>query len=135
MLDTVVTQCRQEGYIVTSLGADIEGEARHLAQQHAALAFNHGSGLILSGGETTVTVNAGQAIGREAAATANTCLLLAIALNGAPGIHALAADTDGIDGSEDNAGSDNRPGYAFTSTITWYQSASNAGPARCILIL
>ncbi|KES12360.1 putative glycerate kinase, partial [Snodgrassella alvi SCGC AB-598-O11] len=57
--------------------------------------------LILSGGETTVTLNRQQGRGGR-----NTEFLLAlvIALNGANNIYALAADTDGIDGSEDNAG-------------------------------
>jgi hydroxypyruvate reductase len=56
--------------------------------------------VLLSGGETTVTLKGEGRGGR------NTEFLLgvALALDGAPGIHALAADTDGIDGSEDNAG-------------------------------
>jgi hydroxypyruvate reductase len=57
--------------------------------------------VLISGGECTVTV-------RGAAGRGGRCaeflLALAIALEGAPGIHAIAADTDGIDGSEDNAG-------------------------------
>jgi glycerate 2-kinase len=62
--------------------------------------------VILSGGETTVTVRAsapGAKKGRGGRA-AEFCLGLAQALQGAPGVHAIAADTDGIDGTEDNAG-------------------------------
>ena len=57
--------------------------------------------LILSGGETTVTLRAQEA---RAAATASSCWPSRIGIDGVAGIHALAADTDGIDGSEDNAG-------------------------------
>ena len=56
--------------------------------------------MLLSGGETTVTVRGKGRGGRNA----EFLLGLALALNGAPGVHALAGDTDGIDGSEDNAG-------------------------------
>jgi hydroxypyruvate reductase len=56
--------------------------------------------VLLSGGETTVTVRGTGRGGRNA----EFLLALAAALDGQPGIHALAADTDGIDGSEDNAG-------------------------------
>jgi hydroxypyruvate reductase len=56
--------------------------------------------VLLSGGETTVTVRGRGRGGRNA----EFLLALAVQLGGAPGISALAADTDGIDGSEDNAG-------------------------------
>ena len=56
--------------------------------------------VLLSGGETTVTVRGRGRGGRNA----EFLLALAVALDGAAGIHALAGDTDGIDGSEDNAG-------------------------------
>jgi hydroxypyruvate reductase len=56
--------------------------------------------VLLSGGETTVTLRGRGRGGRNA----ELLLALAIQLNGARGISALAADTDGIDGSEDNAG-------------------------------
>jgi len=56
--------------------------------------------VLLSGGETTVTVKGKGRGGRNA----EFLLALALALNGAPGIHAIACDTDGVDGSEDNAG-------------------------------
>ncbi len=62
--------------------------------------------LLLSGGETTVTVRGKGRGGRNA----EFLLALAIALDGMPGVHALAADTDGIDGSENNAGAWIDPG-------------------------
>jgi hydroxypyruvate reductase len=55
---------------------------------------------LLSGGETTVTVRGTGRGGRNA----EFALALALALNGAPGIAGIACDTDGIDGTEDNAG-------------------------------
>jgi hydroxypyruvate reductase len=58
--------------------------------------------VLLSGGETTVTIGAGPA-GRGGRNT-EFLLGLAVALNGAPGIWAIAGDTDGIDGTEDAAG-------------------------------
>lgn len=92
------------GYEVLNLGDALEGEARDLAAAHAALALRHRDAgrrlAILSGGETTVTVRGGGRGGRNA----EYALALALALDGAAGVHALACDTDGIDGSEDNAG-------------------------------
>jgi hydroxypyruvate reductase len=91
------------------LGDTVTGEASQVAKVMAALAREarrFGGELapplaLISGGECTVTVrNAGGRGGR----CAEFLLALAIALDGAPGIHAIAADTDGIDGSEDNAG-------------------------------
>lgn len=96
---------RDAGFEVAYLGAEIEGEARDVAAEHAALALAaaaQGRRLcILSGGETTVTI---RAKGGKGGRNTEYLLALAIALGGAPGIHALAGDTDGIDGSEDNAG-------------------------------
>ena len=90
------------------LGDSIEGEAREVALVHAGIAkqvVRHAQPLakpcvLLSGGETTVTVKGSGRGGRNA----EFGLSLALALNGLEGVHALAADTDGIDGSEDNAG-------------------------------
>ena len=92
---------KAEGWPVDILGDDLEGEASTLGTEHAKLALaTQGPRLILSGGETTVTLKAKGRGGR------NTEYLLAFALgiDGAEQINALAADTDGIDGSEDNAG-------------------------------
>ena len=91
----------------------IEGEAREVARVHAAIALQLRSGefrvgaqtvhlpaVLLSGGETTVTVAGAGRGGRNV----EFLLALAVALDGAEGISALACDTDGIDGTEDNAG-------------------------------
>lgn len=90
------------------LGDSYTGEAREVAQAFAAMVreiHQHASPwpkpvALLSGGETTVTVRGQGRGGRNA----EFQLALALALNGLGGVHALAADTDGIDGSEDNAG-------------------------------
>ncbi len=90
------------------LGDAIEGEAREAARVLGGIALScatHGQPLappcvLLSGGETTVTVKGGGRGGRNA----EFLLGLALALNGHARIHAIACDTDGIDGSEDNAG-------------------------------
>ena len=87
---------------------DLEGEARDVALVHAGIArqvARHGQPLpapavIISGGETTVTVRGQGRGGRNA----EFLLALAVALDGQPGISAIAGDTDGIDGTEDNAG-------------------------------
>jgi hydroxypyruvate reductase len=92
---------RAAGIDVTVLGDDLEGEARDLAAEHAALALAHGLGLILSGGEVTVTL--GDAVGKGGP-NAEYALALAIALDGCDHIHAIACDTDGIDGEGDAAG-------------------------------
>ena len=93
------------GYKVTNLGDHLQAEARHLGAGHAALARRMAADgqkrVILSGGETTVrVVNPNGRGGRNL----EYLLGLAIELDGAPGIHAIACDTDGIDGTEDNAG-------------------------------
>ena len=99
---------RAAGVAPLILGDAIEGEAREAAKVMAGMALGcarHGTPLpapcvLLSGGETTVTVRGRGRGGRNA----EFLLALAVALDGAPGIHAIAGDTDGIDGSEDNAG-------------------------------
>ena len=107
MLESVVQQCEELSANVVSLGADLEGEAREIATTHADLAWQFTSTtethLILSGGEATVTVEKGTEPGRGGR-NCEFLLALAIELDGAENVWALAADTDGIDGSEDNAG-------------------------------
>ncbi|CAN5324901.1 glycerate kinase [soil metagenome] len=93
------------GYRPIYLGDDVEGDATEIGTVHAALALHYagkgGRFALLSGGETTVRVRnpAGRG-GRNSAYLVS----LALALNGARDIYALACDTDGIDGTQDNAG-------------------------------
>ena len=100
-LGAATARARDLGFETTVLGDDLEGEARDLAAVHAALARRGAPSLLLSGGETTVTVGAG---GGRGGRNAEYLLALALALDGDPRVHALACDTDGIDGTEDNAG-------------------------------
>lgn len=113
-LDAAAEAARALGLRAYVLSDEIEGESREVGKVHAALARSTALGrssfetpcVILSGGETTVTVRPraeGQKKGRGGRA-GEFCLGLAQALGGQPGVWALAADTDGIDGVEDNAG-------------------------------
>jgi hydroxypyruvate reductase len=94
---------KAQGLRVLMLGDALEGEAREVAAQMAQTALQSRSDapvLLLSGGELTVTKR-GDGIGGP---NAEFCLALALALNGAAGIHALACDTDGVDGAAEVAG-------------------------------
>jgi glycerate 2-kinase len=111
-LDAAAALARAAGVEAHILSDQIEGESREVGKVHAALARQVGHRgqpftrpcVVLSGGETTVTVRpAAGPPGRGGRAT-EFLLGCAIALQGEPRIHVLAADTDGIDGSEDNAG-------------------------------
>jgi hydroxypyruvate reductase len=92
---------RRLGYEVMNLGDRVTGEAREVAKAHAALALQARAAgrrlAIISGGELSVTVRNAEGRGGRCQEYA---LALALALDGAPGIAALAADTDGIDGGE-----------------------------------
>ncbi|MEJ6390329.1 glycerate kinase type-2 family protein [Gymnodinialimonas ulvae] len=100
-LAAAADMARAQGYDAQILGDAVEGEARDIAAGHADLARSAAPGtLILSGGELTVT-RRGDGIGGP---NAEYALALAIALDGAPGIHALACDTDGVDGAAEVAG-------------------------------
>ncbi len=107
-LEAAAAAARKAGYAAMILGDAIEGEARDVALVHAGIArqvARRGQPapaplVLLSGGETTVTVRGKGRGGRNA----EFLLALAVALDGHPGIHAIACDTDGIDGTEDNAG-------------------------------
>ncbi|MFZ3204803.1 MAG: glycerate kinase [Pseudomonas sp.] len=106
-LDAAAARAEAAGFATLILG-DLEGESREVAKVHAGIAKQvvlHGQPIkppcvILSGGETTVTVRGHGRGGRNA----EFLLSLTDSLRGLPGVYALAGDTDGIDGSEDNAG-------------------------------
>ncbi len=99
---------REAGYAVHMLGDAIEGEARDVGKVMGGIALEaarHGQPfaapcMLLSGGETTVTVRGAGRGGRNV----EFLLSLALTLRGEPGIYALAGDTDGVDGQEEIAG-------------------------------
>ncbi len=104
-LAAAAAAARNAGFAPIILGDAIEGESRDVARLQGKLAMEaKASGrlpcLLLSGGETTVTVRGN---GRGGPNTEFT-LALALALNGQPEVRAIACDTDGFDGSGDNAG-------------------------------
>jgi hydroxypyruvate reductase len=107
-LHAAAENARAAGVAPVILGDVIEGEAREVAAGMAAQAIAAATGVraggppcvLISGGETTVTVRGSGRGGRNA----EFLLALALALDGAPGISAIACDTDGVDGVEDNAG-------------------------------
>ncbi len=108
-LEAAAAMARAAGITPYILSDEIEGESREVGKVHAALARSVAHAgtpfakpcVILSGGETTVTVKSKGGRGGRATEFLLGC---AIALQGQPGVHVLAADTDGIDGVEDNAG-------------------------------
>ncbi|PDQ20362.1 glycerate kinase [Mesorhizobium sanjuanii] len=116
-LEAASAEARRQGIKAVILSDSIEGEAREVGGVHAAIAREVATRnrpfakpvLILSGGETTVTVRAKGKGGRNS----EFLLAFAIGISGAGDVHALAADTDGIDGSEDNAGA-----FADGSTVS-----------------
>ena len=129
-LQAAAEAARAAGLRAYVLSDEIEGESREIGKMHAALARATARGpsdpvqapsqglpflrpcVILSGGETTVTIRPqppGTPRGRGGRA-GEFCLGLALALQGQPGVWGLAADTDGIDGVEDNAGAWVEPG-------------------------
>ena len=121
-LQAAADAARAAGIAAYILSDEIEGESREVAKVHAAMARAVAKGqgafqkpcVILSGGETTVTIRprapgaADTPKGRGGRA-GEFCLGLAQALQGMDGVWALAADTDGIDGVEDNAGAQVAP--------------------------
>jgi glycerate 2-kinase len=112
---------RTAGYEVVDLGADVQGEARDVASAHAASARELGAAgrraVLLSGGELTVTVRGNGRGGPNQ----EYALALAIALNGAPGIRAVAGDTDGTDGG---GGKADDPAGAFVDPTTLARAAA-----------
>ena len=107
-LEAAAAVARQAGLTPCILGDAIEGEARDVAKTLAGIALQVARRgqpvpspcVLLSGGETTVTLRGGGRGGRNV----EFLLSLGIALAGEPGIHALAGDTDGVDGQEEIAG-------------------------------
>ncbi len=107
-LEAAAAKARELGLTPLILGDAIEGEAREAATVFAGIAKSaaaHGlpvraPGVLLSGGETTVTVRGKGRGGRNV----EFLLALALALKGEKGLSAIACDTDGVDGTEDNAG-------------------------------
>ncbi|PWI54861.1 glycerate kinase [Rhizobium phaseoli] len=108
-LEAAAAQAKEQGIEAAILSDAIEGESRDVALVHAAIArevlgrnrpFSKPV-VILSGGETTVTL---RGKGGKGGRNGEFALAMALAIDGQQDIHVLAADTDGIDGSEDNAG-------------------------------
>ena len=107
-LEAAARLAREAGYGVCILGDSLEGEAREVGRVMAGIALQvatHGQPLpvpcvLLSGGETTVTVRGQGRGGRNV----EFLLALGVALKGLPGVWALAGDTDGVDGIEEIAG-------------------------------
>ncbi len=163
-LEAAAATARAAGITPYVLSDDMEGEARDVGMVHAAIAKQIAARgqpfsrpcVLISGGETTVTVRGNGRGGRNA----EFLLSLAATLNGFPGIHAIACDTDGIDGSEDNAGAiyqdhsmmratqlglrpramlDNNDGYGFFSAlgdlVVSGPTRTNVNDFRAILIL
>jgi len=163
-LEAAADVARAAGITPYILSDEMEGEARDVGMVHAALARQvvvRGQPfakpcVIISGGETTVTVRGKGRGGRNA----EFLLSFAATMNGMPGVHAIACDTDGIDGSEDNAGAlynpesvaraeavgmrarallDNNDGYGFFSAlgdlVVTGPTRTNVNDFRAILIL
>jgi hydroxypyruvate reductase len=109
-LEAAAEIARRNGITPVLLGDALEGEARELGIALSGIARSvarHGApaaapAVLLSGGETTVTI--GEVGAGRGGRNTEFLLSLGVALDGYPGIHALAADTDGIDGTEDAAG-------------------------------
>jgi glycerate 2-kinase len=120
-LDAAIELARQAGYDIVDLGADLEGEARNVAAEHAQLALKaRGEGrrmAILSGGELTVTVRGSGRGGPNQ----EYALALAALLKDTTGMSALAADTDGADGG---AGSAADPAGAIIDQSTFEKMRS-----------
>ena len=120
-LDAAASVARAAGVTPLILGDAIEGEAAEVARVMAAMARSCAARgqpavppcVLLSGGETTVTVRGSGRGGRNA----EFLLALTLALDGHPGIMALACDTDGIDGTEDNAGAFMTPDSAARARL------------------
>jgi glycerate 2-kinase len=123
-LESVSLVAKQSGYDPRILGDAMEGEARDVAKSMAELVrkakLENKPLALISGGETTVTLRGNGIGGRNV----EFLLALAIELDGLPGVYAMAADSDGIDGAADVAG-------AFISPDTLSQARKkNLNPAQ-----
>lgn len=118
------------GFEIHDLGHDLEGEARDMATAHAQLARAHAEArkrvAILSGGEATVTI-AGKGRGGP---NQEFALALALALDGCPGVWAVAGDTDGTDGG---SGAADDPAGAFAAPDTLARAEALGLDARAAL--
>ena len=163
-LEAAAEMARDAGITPHILSDGIEGEARDIGVMHAALARQitqrgqpfEAPCVLISGGETTVTVRGKGRGGRNA----EFLLSFAVAMDSNPNVHAIACDTDGIDGSEDNAGAvyapdsvaraekqglravsllDNNDGYGFFSAlgdlVVSGPTRTNVNDFRAILVL
>jgi hydroxypyruvate reductase len=121
-LEAAAAVAREAGVTPVILGDSIEGESRDVALVHAGIARQCAMRgqpevppcALISGGETTITLKGKGKGGRNT----EFLLALAIALQAMPGIYALAGDTDGVDGSEDNAGA-----LIYTDTLARAEKA------------
>ncbi|HYI26212.1 MAG TPA: DUF4147 domain-containing protein, partial [Bradyrhizobium sp.] len=129
-LDAAIKLARDAGYEIIDLGADLEGEARSVAADHARLALQARAAgkrlAILSGGELTVTVRGNGRGGPNQ----EYALALAALLSDTPDISALAADTDGADGG---AGSASDPAGAMIDSATFAKMKSLGLDAQACL--
>lgn len=163
-LESAAAMAVKQGISAHILGDSIEGEARDVGKVMAGIARQvalHDQPfrkpcVILSGGETTVTVRGNGRGGRNV----EYLLALAIQLNGLPGIYALAGDTDGVDGQEEIAGAwlspqtlkraaeaglnardalNNNDGHGFFAalddSIITGPTLTNVNDFRCVLII
>lgn len=128
-LEAAAAAATEAGVTPLILGNAIEGEAREVGIVMAGMArqsYQHGQPVkapcvLISGGETTVTVRGNGRGGRNV----EFLLSLGIALDGLDGVHAIACDTDGIDGTEDNAGA-----YLSPETLALASAAGDDAKAR-----
>ena len=125
-IDSAISIAQHEGWETQVLGYDIQGEAKEVAKQHAAIALEQKAQgkriMLFSGGELTVTV---ADVYGDGGPNQEYLMALAEALNGEAGIYALACDTDGVDGSKDVAGA-----YINSTTVTRAQSAGESLQAQ-----
>ncbi len=129
-LEAAAAVATKAGYAPLILGDSIEGEARDVALVHAGIAqqvVRHDQPIpapcaLITGGETTVSVRGKGRGGRNA----EFLLALAVALDGLANVSAIACDTDGIDGTEDNAG-------AVVTPDTLARAAAAGRDARAML--